>query len=298
MPRKLLPEQPTSRLAIWARRLALFALAAALLSVVIVHSGILEVRPALATFGAALVLAVLALLLAFGAFVVIWKDGLSGMGAALSAIVMAAALLAYPTYLVARSWDLPWIYDITTDLIAPEYVALAKTRSRDANPIIYAGLSSWERQIEAYPDIEPIETDLNPRQAYEAAHAVITKRRWRIVDARPPDPSQGRREGRIEAVARTALMGFRDDVIVRVRGEGQGARIDIRSSSRYGSFDFGANAERIRELTDDIYAAFALQRPEEEAPVQLPKKTKQQQKQQQKKEQQQKQQKGQPSAKR
>ena len=274
MARRLYPDQPTSRLALWARRLALFSLAAALLSVAIVHSGLLEVRPALATFGAALLLAVVALLLAFAAFVVIWKDGLGGMGAALSGIGMAAALLAYPTYLVYHTWDLPWIYDITTDPIdPPRYDTLAKARSRDANPTIYAGLSAAERQMEAYPDIEPITTDLNARQSYEVALAVVTKRRWRVVEARSPDPS--RREGRIEAVARTALMGFRDDVIVRVRTEAQGSRIDIRSSSRYGTFDFGANADRIRNLIDDILAAMALQRPEEAPLVQPSKKSKQ-----------------------
>ena len=63
MARRFIIEQGTSRLAIWARRLAFFSLAAALLSVIIVHSGIMEMRPALATFGAALALAVLALLL-------------------------------------------------------------------------------------------------------------------------------------------------------------------------------------------------------------------------------------------
>jgi hypothetical protein len=270
MARRPLVDEPTSRLALWARRLAIFSLAAAILSVVMVHSGLLEIRPALATFGAALVLAVVALLLAFAAFVVIWKDGLVGMGAALTAIGIVVGLLAYPTYLVASTYRLPWIYDITTDPIdPPRYDTLAKVRPRDANPVIYAGLAAAERQIEAYPDIEPIESGLNVRLAFAAALAVVTQRRWRIVEARPPD--QGRREGRIEAVARTPLMGFRDDVIVRVRARPQGSRIDIRSSSRYGTFDFGANAERVRSLIDDIEGALALQRPEApEAPPKPP----------------------------
>ena len=70
-----------------------------------------------------------------------------------------------------------------------------------------------------------------------------------------------RREGRIEAVARTAIMGFRDDVVVRIRADGAGARIDMRSSSRYGSFDFGANAARIRSLMNEIDDAIAQQKP-------------------------------------
>ena len=75
---------------------------------------------------------------------------------------------------------------------------------------------------------------------------VITKRKWRIVDARAP--LAGRRDGRIEAVARTPILGFRDDVVVRVRSDPDGARIDIRSTSRYGRHDFGTNASRVVAL--------------------------------------------------
>ena len=47
-------------------------------------------------------------------------------------------------------------------------------------------------------------------------------------------------------------MGFRDDVALRVRPDGDGARIDVRSASRYGRHDFGTNAARIRSLLEDI----------------------------------------------
>jgi uncharacterized protein (DUF1499 family) len=270
MARRIRFDQGTSRLALWARRIALFSLAAAILAIIIVHSGLLEIRPALVTFGAAMALAILALLLAFAGFVSIWKDGVIGMGASLSAIGIAILLLAYPTYIAVKARNLPWIYDISTDPIdPPRYDTLAKARPRDANPIVYPGLVVAELQLEAYPDIEPLDADIDTRSAYNAALAVINRRRWRVVEARAPD--QGRPEGRIEAVARTAIMGFRDDVIVRVRPFEGGARVDIRSSSRYGSFDFGANAARIRGLVEDIEAEFANQAPDEPPPVARPK---------------------------
>ena len=56
----------------------------------------------------------------------------------------------------------------------------------------------------------------------------------------------------IEAVARTPIMGFRDDVSLRVRPDDDGARIDVRSASRYVRHDFGGNASRIRCLLEDI----------------------------------------------
>jgi small-conductance mechanosensitive channel len=80
--------EPTSRLAIWARRIAGFALLASILAILIVRSGLLEIWPALATFAGALGIAVVALLVAFAAFVVIWMEGLAGMGAALTAMAL------------------------------------------------------------------------------------------------------------------------------------------------------------------------------------------------------------------
>src|SRR5262245_63441297 len=122
------------------------------------------------------------------------------MGYALTAIGIGVALLAYPAYLGVMSYRLPWIYDITTDAIdPPRFEALARIRPRDANPIIYAGLSAAEQQREAYPEIEPLEEDASAPVAYEAALAAVTKRRWNVVARRPPERG---REGRIEAVVR------------------------------------------------------------------------------------------------
>src|SRR5262245_33742988 len=261
--------EPTSRLAIWARRMAGFAFVASFLAVIIVRSGLLEIRPALATFAGALAIAVIALLLALAAFVVIWMEGLAGMGAALAAMAISLALLAYPAYLGLKAYRLPWIYDITTDPIdPPRFEALARLRVRDANPTTYAGLYAAEQQRAAYPDVGPLGTNATVQAAYDAALAVVNKRRWRIVDARAPQA--GRREGRIEAVARTPIMGFRDDVVIRVRAETDGARIDARSTSRYGSFDFGTNAARVRGLMNDIEDAIRAQKPERPPPTQQP----------------------------
>jgi uncharacterized protein (DUF1499 family) len=267
MARRHIAEEPVSRLAIWARRMALFSLAAASLSIIIVRSGLLEIRPALATFAGALACAVVALVLALAAFVVIWKDGLRGLGLCLGAIAIALALLAYPAYLALRAYKLPRIHDITTDPIdPPRYEVLARIRPRDANSVNYEGLAIAQEQHAAFPEIEPLEDDATPQAAFTAALAVITKRRWLIVDQRPPQPP--RREGRIEAVARTPIMGFRDDVVVRIRPAEDGSRIDLRSSSRYGSFDFGTNATRVRALIDDIDEALGALKPDQpERPI-------------------------------
>ena len=249
MARRRIADEPTSRLAIWARRCALFSLAATVLAILIVRSGILEIMPALATFAGALVFATIGIVLAFGAFVVIWRHGSNGAGHAFAAIAIGIALLAYPVYLGTRAYSLPMINDITTDPIdPPRFEMLSRLRPRGTSD--YAGLYAAEQQREAYPDIEPLTFTAKPQQAYDAAIQVINRRKWRVVVDRPPQPP--RRDGQIEAVARTAIMGFRDDVTLRVRPDGDGARIDVRSASRYGRHDFGTNAARVRGLLEDI----------------------------------------------
>ncbi len=249
MARRRLSDERTSRLAVWARRCAFFALAATVLAILIVRTDLLEIVPALATFAGALVFAVVGILLALGAFIAIWKDGIEGAGHALAAIAIGAALIAYPAYLGVRAYRLPMINDITTDPIEPPRFDLV-ARLRPRGTVEYAGLYTAERQRAAYPDIEPLVVSATAQIAYEEAIKVITRRKWRVLVDRPPQT--GRREGHIEAVARTPVMGFRDDVALRVRAIPDGARIDVRSASRYGRHDFGANASRIRNLLEDI----------------------------------------------
>ncbi len=156
MARRRISEQPTSRLAIWSRRVALFSLAATLIAVIVVRSGALEIVPALSTLAGALVLAILAILLAFGAAVSIWKDGVGGVGEAVTGLLIGLALTAYPAYLGVKAYRLPAIYDVTTDPIdPPKFEAIARLRPRDANPVTYAGLYTAEQQRVAYSDIEP-----------------------------------------------------------------------------------------------------------------------------------------------
>jgi uncharacterized protein (DUF1499 family) len=245
--------QPLSSIAVWARRLAFFSIPVALLAVIVERTGIFEIYPVLATFGASLVLAGLAVLLGLLALAVIWFTGDSGAGRAVIAIVLGLMLLAYPGYLGAKAYRLPQIYDVTTDPYdPPRFEAVARLRGRDANPVAYPGLATYSQQRQAWPDIEPIDTQVNAQVTYDTAMAIVTKHKWRVVDARPPQQAS-RREGRIEAIAQSPIMGFRDDVVIRIRPTGNAsARFDVRSSSRYGFLEFGDIASRFTNLIDDI----------------------------------------------
>jgi uncharacterized protein (DUF1499 family) len=266
--------EPVSALATWSRNLAVFSLITVLVSVVIVHTDFLEIKPAMVTFFGGLAIAGLSILVGLGAFAAIWQTGARGMSRVLLALLINAVVLAYPAYLALQYRKLPKIHDITTDPIdPPRFDAIARLRPRDANPVTYAGLYTAEQQRTAYSDIEPDMTSVSPQEAYDAALKVITRRKWHVVDARPPQGTAPR-DGLIEAIARTPILGFRDDVAVRVRATHDGARIDVRSASRYGRHDLGTNAARVRALIEDIDDVLATpakgEKAEKQAPVPKP----------------------------
>jgi hypothetical protein len=244
--------EPVSSLAIWSRNLAIFSMVAVIVSIVIVRFGFLEMKPALATFFGALACAVLSILVGFAAFAAIWQNGSRGMSRVVLALLIDAVILAYPAYLAVQYRKLPPIYDITTNPIdPPRFEALARLRTGEGtNPAVYAGLYTAEQQRLAYPDIETVELEVPVQRAYEVTLQLVTRRKWLVIDERPPQPP--RRIGRIEAVARTPIMGFREDVSIRVTPDGEDSRVDIRSASRYFESDLGSNAARVAKLIEDI----------------------------------------------
>ena len=86
---------------------------------------------------------------------------------------------------------------------------------------------------------------LPPPQAFDRALAQVRELGWEISGSAPA-------EGRIEAVDTTFFFGFKDDVVIRLRPAEGGTRVDVRSKSRVGVGDLGANAARIRRLLDAL----------------------------------------------
>ncbi len=151
--------------------------------------------------------------------------------------VTAAALPGWQSY-VART--VPAIHDITTDTENPPvFVVLATVRAASPNGAAYGGAEVAVAQQAAYPDIKPAQFALPPDRVFEASLATARDMGWEIAAAELKD-------GRIEATATTLWFGFKDDIVIQIRPEPAGTRLDIRSASRVGKSDVGANARRIR----------------------------------------------------
>jgi uncharacterized protein (DUF1499 family) len=166
-------------------------------------------------------------------------DRRRGSVAALLAIAIGAAGAWVPLHWFLHAQQRPAINDITTDTATPPpLVATAQLRRGAPNPPAYPKESA-ALQRAAFPDIEPVLLAVPPAEAFKRVEGVATALGWEIV-ARVPA------EGRLEAIVTSPWFGFRDDVVVRVRAQGTGSRVDIRSKSRNGEADLGGNVDRVR----------------------------------------------------
>jgi hypothetical protein len=147
---------------------------------------------------------------------------------------------------------IPPIHDVSTDTEhAPEFVTLhgtaesgAQFRYSGPRRVMFEGRSYAESALQRlyYGDIKPFwQLGTTANKLYDRALKAAKAMGWRIAAVAPDD-----RGGRIQATDSTLLFGLTDEIVIRVRPAGIGARLDIRSRSRESVSDFGRNAARIR----------------------------------------------------
>jgi uncharacterized protein (DUF1499 family) len=242
--------QGEAHTATWARRLALFFLQLLVLTVVLARFTSLSTPAAMNLLAVSCVGLVLAILLALGTLIRIWFGGQLGAGQAFAGIVIALIGLALPLWYLAQFFMLPSLTDIETTPRQPiDFKQLTSTRPPGANPLEEPDETTAALQEQAYPDIRPMELERSSREVFDMVSEAVKRLGWTVVATEPPGDTG---VGRIEATDRTMIMGFTDDVLVRVTGDDAHALIDVRSVSRYGLHDFGTNAERIRTLFAEV----------------------------------------------
>ena len=143
----------------------------------------------------------------------------------------------------------PRINDISTDVEQPPaFEAILPLRMGLSNGPGYPGEAVARKQRQAYPDIGPAWFDDPPAHVFDTVLATARAMGWLIVAA-------DAERGRVEAVDTTRILRFKDDIVLRVRGEERGTRVDMRSKSRLGRGDLGANAARIRAFMTRLRGA-------------------------------------------
>ncbi len=134
----------------------------------------------------------------------------------------------------------PMIHDISSDTDnPPAFIFTLEEQGYRENSLRYAGGSVSVMQRQAYPEVTTLYVEVAPRVAYQKALFVASILGWTIS-------AQDSMIYHFEAQATTAIFRFIDDIAVRITPLDEGSSaIDIRSVSRVGVSDFGANANRI-----------------------------------------------------
>lgn len=249
-----LPEEPISSAAVWCRRLAIFAATVALMAIALARLNLVDPPSSLAILGGGMAVALASVLLFFASCAIIWRSGRRGLADALGGFVISALTLGYPAYLAFEAIRLPVLADVSTDPADPPRFSLSKAANDARGGFTPATTPESVRLVQraAYPDVEPVVVDLDPDEAYALVLRTAQARGWRVIEQHPPGGRSG--DGHIDFLAHTLVMGFDDDITVRLRPLAGQTRIDVRSASRYGRHDFGSNAKRIGQFAEELQA--------------------------------------------
>jgi len=169
---------------------------------------------------------------------VVWLRRRKGGAAVLLGLILSLPVAGLGAAFEITARTTPPINDISTDTEDPPVFWFTAT------PSDYPAQNA-EPQRAAYPDVRPLELPISADDAFSAALALVEDRGWEVLSA---DPA----ESQIEAIAKSRLFGFEDEVAIRVTETDTGTRIDMRSRSRLGQIDRGANARRIEAFLADL----------------------------------------------
>ena len=170
-----------------------------------------------------------------------------GMKLALAGLAAGLGLLLIVGVAASPGSDLPPINDITTDLsnppaFAPSTVVPAYVGRDMGYPVDFV-----PQVRDAYSDLRSLEAAQPPAAVYAEAVALAEEMGWEIT-------ARGDQRLVFDAEDETNLFRFVDDITVRVEPSGTGAKVDMRSKSRDGKSDLGANAARIRDFLGQLEA--------------------------------------------
>lgn len=240
-----------SRAAVWGSRIGIAAIVLLVLAIAANHMGLLGYKLPLMGIAGGALLGLIAILTSLVGLIIALR-GKGGAGVALLGVVLGVVAAAPVATTLVAGRSVPRIHDITTNLSnPPQFDAVVALREGAPNALDRTTPPDLaEQQQKAYPDLATLTVSEQPGKVYEAALETAKQMGW-TIDASTPE------KGLIEATAVTKLIGFKDDVAIRVTETEGGAAVDVRSVSRVGMSDLGANAKRIRAYLAALKAKLA-----------------------------------------
>lgn len=221
----------------WGSRLALFLGTAALLAFVggplLAHFGIASPMAGFGLFALGGLLGIAAVIAGLAAA---WRGHGLGTGLVAGALVTAVFVtVALP----GRRF--PSINDITTDTAnPPQFVKAQSLPGNAGRDMAYPQSAFASQQQAAYPDLRPLPLHAAADEVFKRVEATA---RWMPGWEITRDDAAAHT---IEGIATSRLFRFKDDFVIEVRAQDDASIVQMRSKSRDGKGDIGANAARIR----------------------------------------------------
>ncbi len=206
-------------------------------------------------------LALISLFLALRGLFTLWRDAAIGGRNSAKALMFSALILLPFLLCVVRWYQLPHLHQVSTDLINPPVLTRNNTNPQLLeNPFEPITLRDAEIQIDRYPDIVSHRYTAPVEQIVAAIDEVLAWRGWRVVSR----VDQGTPESPLTLMvsARFPIIALPSDIAIRIEPVDDENFVDMRSASRYGSHDLGANAWLVRSFLVELDEVLAL------APVQ------------------------------
>jgi Protein of unknown function (DUF1499) len=256
--------EPPSFLAMWTSRIAIFAVIAGIVTAGLHRLSLLETPVALTIAYLLVAGAALALVMALIAGLDIWVTGRPGAARVFCGAIVSLGILGVPAAAWAMSLRYPPLYDITTDVAEPpEFTEAKDERGNGANPIDYEADRFATVQRDSYPDLKSLIIPRPTDDTYELVLQAVHKLKLKPTLEVPPEDEDDS-PGFIELSDHTQILGLVDDVVIRVLSgdDDKSARVDVRAASRYGSTDFGRNAEHVRMILKEVAARFEASVPD------------------------------------
>ncbi len=195
--------------------------------------------------GTVAAVAALAFLIGLKGFADVWRQGRDGARPlALAGLLLAFALTPFASFAVAFVRT-PALADVATDPSDPPVF------QGEAAPLHPELPENAEAIAAAYPDLGGRSYRAAPEQVVDAVETLMRMRGWEPI-ARFGRPDEGGMQ--VEGVATTLLLRFEMDVAARIADDGDSTFVDLRSASRFGQHDMGANAELVRRFLADLDA--------------------------------------------
>ncbi len=229
----------------WSLRCAIFALALMVVAVLLHRFGRIETGPFLSVMALGALIAALGLVLSVIGLIGLWLHGYAGGRRAAAALALCLIALAPFDYAFYKALTLPRVADISTDLTDPPQLGFGGKSG--LNPAL---------QSAAYPEVTGRRYGTPGESLLALVERLVSEAGWRIIVRRGNLDAAG--EMLLEAEATSLIIGFKDQIVIRVTDEGDTSYVDMRSRSGFGEYDMGANAARIAKFMQALDALAAL----------------------------------------